>query len=160
VIKMNKNVTTLLLVGATLIVVSVSLVLSILLNPKESSLPIAPTKIKASSRTYTKLIVFNRITPTLEPQNKDSQINALAAGSGEEVTAQSGDMTPTPTDVNIVITPVLTNSPTPTSSINIASVSSTLAPTKTQKLPESGIFGLSTGVFILAITFILAAFLL
>ncbi len=150
----KKKVTTLVLVGSTLVIVAISLTLAVLLKTPDPISPTAPKKTKAAGRTYTKLIVFNRITPTPALSQISPTEGVFLADASGSVTPTVG--TPSPTDINIVVTPIITTTPALT---QVASVSQTPIPTKSQKLPESGIFEVSTGLFILAITFIIAAFL-
>src|SRR3989344_200010 len=143
----KKNITTLLIVGVTLVVVSISLVLAVLLRTPEPVAPTAPKKTKAAARTYTKLIAFEKVAPS--PTTTTNSANLLADSSNSAPSS-----TPTPTtseqdDINIVITPVLTNPVTPTL---IATLSSTLIPTTVKSLPASGIFGMSTGLLVLSLT--------
>lgn len=144
-----------------IIVIGVALFLSLVISNKDEKVPPPFKKIKAAGMTYSKYVVINQIAPTVPivPSLSDK------GETGIEILSSGDGVTPVPTDINLVVTPVITNSNmvsniiTPTISIT-ATTQITALPTKVPQLLESGSVGFSLGLLIFAVTFISVAFLL
>ena len=143
---------TLLIIFAVFILAGITFLLTVLLQTKEPITPIAPKKTKASNRTYKKLIVFAHITPT------DIPLITQANGDSESQSqTQQGETIPTPTEFEIVVTPLLTGvtesqaSLSPTDSVGGDQIS---------QLPEAGIYDFSIIMFIISGAILVFAFII
>ena len=146
----------------------------IVLKLKEEKSAIVPTKTKAADITYRKLITLNVITPELPGPNSESSIPtpSVTVPPEEELSvAQSvgaeDQGTPTPTQIDLVTTPLLTTEPTETELAYDDSSQSgeseiTVSPTKEtiKSLPRSGIYQASILIFFAALTLIFVSFVL
>ena len=122
---------------------------------------IAARKIKASERTYSKLIALNRVTSvTPSPSvSEDISITPSLSPAPTEV----ADLTPSPSET---VDQELSGTPTPTEIILAyqnttpgASESSSLSPTGVENLPESGNFNNALILFAVSAVFIFLSFI-
>jgi len=146
----------------------------IALRLKEEKPATVPTKTKAADITYRKLITLNTTPPELPtPTSESSSLTTDVTIPVDEqlsITQQAGvesEETPTPTQINLVTTPLLTSEPTETElayhdSSQSEELEITVSPTKetVRTLPQSGIYQTSILIFFAALTLIFVSFVL
>ena len=137
----------LLVITAVLVVISLYVAFLLADNSSTTSAPIVSVKTKAQSKTYTRKIDFNLLTPTLTPTPTLSPTLAVTPNEFSS---------PTPTEVILAY-----NNPSPTDATSDSlEITDSPTPTKTTTLPETGyinnaliIFASATLLIFLALIF-------
>lgn len=137
---------------------------------KEEKAATVPTQTKAAAITYRKLIALNVTTPELPTPTGEELTPTVAATVTNE--GDETHETPTPTQINLVTTPLFTREPTETelayndssSNTEEATEESAIATSPTKEtiktLPQSGIYQTSLLIFLAALTLIFISFVL
>lgn len=139
--------------------------------------PLPTVKTKAVSKTYKRILALNNSTPTrvLDDEgsvaqnnsNQTSPIPSPTVNQSLSPTTVINDQTPTeiptPTSINLVTTPIVTEEGrelaynNPTITLKNYSSTPTSQKTKTQTLPETGFYQISLGIMLVSLFVIIFA---
>lgn len=166
--KTKINLVTIFLIMMTVVMGGLSLFIALKL--KEEKPATVPTQAKAANITYRKLIALNVTTPELPtPTGKEPTPTVDVAVTNEvepsiaEATDGETSGTPTPTQIDLVTTPLLTSEPTGTELAygNSSQEEEASRESKIIKsLPESGIYQVSLLIFFSALMLIFFSLIL
>lgn len=145
------------------------------LTQKEEPLP--TVKTKAASKTYKRILALNNPTPTRvsdnegnSAQNNSNETNPILSPTANQfispttvINDQIPTELPTPTSINLVTTPIVTEEGrelaynNPTIILKSPSPTLTTSKTKTQTLPETGFYQISLGIILVSLLVIIFA---
>lgn len=175
--KSKVNLLTIVLILITILFIGSSIFIVIKIKEKAPSPPI---KTEAAKKTYRKVVVLAQPSPTIESFVTPTPLALLPITEEPTPTSTLLAQEPTPTEIQLVTTPIVTPEPTATETpietpIETASPadgegaqqteqSEQQTPTPTERaietLPESGIFSATILIMVAAVALIFFSFIL
>jgi hypothetical protein len=173
------NIVTFFLISITVILGGLSFFIALKL--KEDKAPTVPTQTKAAPAhvTYRKLLALNQAVPSISPtESMESPTQTVTPTYITPTVASldlsptfSPDFTPTPSQIQLVTTPLVTQEPTnpelaytsPTITQYEVSATEEVSPTQTKTiktLPQSGIYAVPLFIFITSVVLIFFSFII